>query len=329
MPSAKSPLVWNGVIFLRQGLYEGCALRFTLTIPDNYPDGDCPVSHLSLSAWWVTFLCQVSHLSVSVPGESLVCACAWWVSSLCPVSDCLCLWWVTVFVCLWWVTVCLCLVSHMSLSVSVWWINVVVSVWWVNCLCLCPMTLWVTFVFACHCLDIIRYGRVIQWGKLQGVFVFSILAVTVCPIPCIGLCTVCMVRMVWMKKKNTCRCLSFIFYPVSEKFIFDGHKNTILSAAILCLAVFVVSGCKQCQHVAEVLNTSQPTSVLLFPGKEWTSMAETRAAQIQRRKSFFLWLFSEAQSWKYVVRYLCFQADWPLAFAFPLWDESVGSWKKA
>lgn len=42
MPSAKSPLVWNGVIFLRQGLYEGGALRFTLTIPDNYPDGDCP-----------------------------------------------------------------------------------------------------------------------------------------------------------------------------------------------------------------------------------------------------------------------------------------------
>ena len=48
MPSAKSPLVWNGVIFVRQGLYEGCALRFTLTIPDNYPDGDCPVSHLTL-----------------------------------------------------------------------------------------------------------------------------------------------------------------------------------------------------------------------------------------------------------------------------------------
>lgn len=42
MPCARSPLVWNGVLFLRQGLYEGCALRFILTIPDNYPDGDCP-----------------------------------------------------------------------------------------------------------------------------------------------------------------------------------------------------------------------------------------------------------------------------------------------
>ncbi|RUS89324.1 hypothetical protein EGW08_002931, partial [Elysia chlorotica] len=42
MPSAKTPLVWSGLIFIRQGLYQGAALRFTLTIPDNYPDGSCP-----------------------------------------------------------------------------------------------------------------------------------------------------------------------------------------------------------------------------------------------------------------------------------------------
>ncbi|KAK7113917.1 AKT-interacting protein-like isoform X2 [Littorina saxatilis] len=42
MPSAQSPLVWNGLLFLRQGLYQSCSLRFILTIPDNYPDGDCP-----------------------------------------------------------------------------------------------------------------------------------------------------------------------------------------------------------------------------------------------------------------------------------------------
>ncbi|BFZ13008.1 hypothetical protein BsWGS_16047 [Bradybaena similaris] len=42
MPCAKSPLVWNGLLFIRQGLYQGGALRFTMTIPDNYPDGDCP-----------------------------------------------------------------------------------------------------------------------------------------------------------------------------------------------------------------------------------------------------------------------------------------------
>ncbi|CAL1539383.1 unnamed protein product [Lymnaea stagnalis] len=42
MPCAKTPLVWSGLIFIRQGLYQGGALRFSLSIPDNYPDGDCP-----------------------------------------------------------------------------------------------------------------------------------------------------------------------------------------------------------------------------------------------------------------------------------------------
>ncbi|GFN92195.1 AKT-interacting protein [Plakobranchus ocellatus] len=42
MPCAKTPLVWSGLIFIRQGLYQSAALRFTLTIPDNYPDGSCP-----------------------------------------------------------------------------------------------------------------------------------------------------------------------------------------------------------------------------------------------------------------------------------------------
>ncbi|XP_055891216.1 AKT-interacting protein-like isoform X1 [Biomphalaria glabrata] len=42
MPCAKTPLIWSGLIFIRQGLYQGGALRFSLSIPDNYPDGDCP-----------------------------------------------------------------------------------------------------------------------------------------------------------------------------------------------------------------------------------------------------------------------------------------------
>lgn len=45
MPSAKYRFLWNGVLFLREKLYAGGALRFTMTIPDNYPDGDCPVSY--------------------------------------------------------------------------------------------------------------------------------------------------------------------------------------------------------------------------------------------------------------------------------------------
>ncbi|KAL4234556.1 hypothetical protein ACF0H5_006197 [Mactra antiquata] len=42
IPSALSPLIWNGVIFIRQGLYQGAVFRFNLNIPENYPNGDCP-----------------------------------------------------------------------------------------------------------------------------------------------------------------------------------------------------------------------------------------------------------------------------------------------
>ena len=36
--------VWYGVIFIRQGIYQEGIFRFKVFIPDNYPDGDCPVS---------------------------------------------------------------------------------------------------------------------------------------------------------------------------------------------------------------------------------------------------------------------------------------------
>lgn len=39
-----SPAVWFGVIFIRHGLYQDGVFKFTVYIPDNYPDGDCPVS---------------------------------------------------------------------------------------------------------------------------------------------------------------------------------------------------------------------------------------------------------------------------------------------
>ena len=38
--------VWHGVLFIRQGMYQEGIFRFILTIPENFPDGDCPVSHL-------------------------------------------------------------------------------------------------------------------------------------------------------------------------------------------------------------------------------------------------------------------------------------------
>ena len=42
--------VWNGVLFIRQGLYQEGVFKFTLTVPENYPDGDCPVSWLTVNS---------------------------------------------------------------------------------------------------------------------------------------------------------------------------------------------------------------------------------------------------------------------------------------
>jgi len=42
IPSYVDPLIWYGVVFIRQGTYQDGVFRFTLNIPQNYPDGDCP-----------------------------------------------------------------------------------------------------------------------------------------------------------------------------------------------------------------------------------------------------------------------------------------------
>ncbi|XP_019629526.1 PREDICTED: AKT-interacting protein-like isoform X1 [Branchiostoma belcheri] len=42
IPSAKSPLFWFGVVFVRQGLFQEGVFKFYVIVPDNYPDGDCP-----------------------------------------------------------------------------------------------------------------------------------------------------------------------------------------------------------------------------------------------------------------------------------------------
>lgn len=47
------PVVWFGVIFIRHGLYQDGVFKFTVYIPDNYPDGDCPVSRGQFGfIWW-------------------------------------------------------------------------------------------------------------------------------------------------------------------------------------------------------------------------------------------------------------------------------------
>ncbi len=35
---------WHGVLFIRQGLYQEGVFKFSVQIPENYPDGDAPVS---------------------------------------------------------------------------------------------------------------------------------------------------------------------------------------------------------------------------------------------------------------------------------------------
>jgi len=42
IPANASPLIWFGIIFIRQGHYEGGAFKFTIYIPDSFPDCDCP-----------------------------------------------------------------------------------------------------------------------------------------------------------------------------------------------------------------------------------------------------------------------------------------------
>lgn len=72
--SVISPLcplaVWFGVIFIRHGLYQDGVFKFTVYIPDNYPDGECPVSTL-LFCTHLRFTPQPWRLCLEAKAESL------------------------------------------------------------------------------------------------------------------------------------------------------------------------------------------------------------------------------------------------------------------
>lgn len=55
IPSYENSFLWFGVIFVRSGLYEGGIFRFTLTLPDKFPDDEIPV---------LTFTSQLYHPAV-------------------------------------------------------------------------------------------------------------------------------------------------------------------------------------------------------------------------------------------------------------------------
>lgn len=42
VPSAKCPMHWFGVLFVRQGLYQEGVFRFHVFLPEDFPDGNCP-----------------------------------------------------------------------------------------------------------------------------------------------------------------------------------------------------------------------------------------------------------------------------------------------
>lgn len=38
--------MWEGVVFIRQGLYKGGVFKFSVEIPKSFPDGIAPVRDL-------------------------------------------------------------------------------------------------------------------------------------------------------------------------------------------------------------------------------------------------------------------------------------------
>ncbi|XP_034948261.1 protein crossbronx homolog [Chelonus insularis] len=42
IPSAQNPYNWFGVLFVRQGMYKAAVFRFTIILPDTFPDSGCP-----------------------------------------------------------------------------------------------------------------------------------------------------------------------------------------------------------------------------------------------------------------------------------------------
>ncbi|XP_012226533.1 protein crossbronx homolog [Linepithema humile] len=66
IPSALNSFLWFGVHFVRQGIYKGGVFRFTITLPSNFPLGDCPK---------VVFETQVFHPLINL--ESGVLCTSW------------------------------------------------------------------------------------------------------------------------------------------------------------------------------------------------------------------------------------------------------------
>lgn len=54
-------------MFVRHGLYQGGIFRFTVHIPETYPDGDCPVSRTITRILPQTMLLEIKHSLSTLP----------------------------------------------------------------------------------------------------------------------------------------------------------------------------------------------------------------------------------------------------------------------
>lgn len=63
IPSYENSFLWYGVVFVRSGIYEGGIYRFTLTLPEKFPNEDVPV---------LTFTSHLYHPSVDPNTGNLI-----------------------------------------------------------------------------------------------------------------------------------------------------------------------------------------------------------------------------------------------------------------
>ncbi|KAH8418356.1 hypothetical protein KR222_003060 [Zaprionus bogoriensis] len=61
IPSYSSALLWFGVVFIHSGLYADSVFRFSLLLPDNFPDGSSLPTVIFQYATFHPHICPVSH----------------------------------------------------------------------------------------------------------------------------------------------------------------------------------------------------------------------------------------------------------------------------
>ncbi|XP_017864823.1 PREDICTED: protein crossbronx-like [Drosophila arizonae] len=61
IPSYSSVLLWFGVIFIHSGMYSESAFRFSILLPDNFPDESCLPTVIFQKDIFHPHICPISH----------------------------------------------------------------------------------------------------------------------------------------------------------------------------------------------------------------------------------------------------------------------------